>query len=113
LLIETALNRDELLLMPSITPEDVVIAVTIHRGDPPTISSLKLADRSLLTNKPKEADPELWRIGFKAFTINELMAEISPAWNIPLGRLKINCKRKAEPKAKFRLRDGWGIKWSR
>lgn len=100
----------ELVVLPNVVPEVIEIDIVVGRTDPPLVRSIKLGEISLLTSDSTNADPEMWRLGFNAFTLDDLAKEISREWSIPIGQLKLNCKPKGERKTKYRLRDGWAVR---
>jgi hypothetical protein len=107
--------RDELLFMPNVNPEMVVIDLAVRRSDPPTVRSLKIGTTSILTNDPHDEDSVTyaWRLSFQAFTIKELAQQLADEWSIPITQITINCKSTIDSKMKLRLPEGWGVRWPR
>lgn len=105
--------RDELPFLPSTTPQEVVVDLTIRRSAPPVVKTLTIKGRSLL-RKDKDSDsPEgrVWRLSVRGFTVKELRAQLAGEWSIPLELLRIESDRKLDPKLVLELPDGMSIKW--
>lgn len=105
--------RSSLLFLPNAEPEHVNVELVVRRTDPPTVRTLKVAERSLLTTDPENEDlaTHLWRLSFQSFTVKELHQQLADEWGIPTAQLEITCKPTLEPKTKLRLPEGTSIIW--
>ena len=115
LFIQRALEpyRGELPFLPSTTPQEVVVELSIRRSAPPVVKTLAIKGRSLL-RKDKDSDsPEgrVWRLSFRGFTVKELKTQLAEEWSIPLELLRIEPDRKLDPKLVLELPEGMSIKW--
>jgi len=102
-----------LLFLPSVEPEKVIVNLTIKRSDPPVVKSLKIGDRSLLSDNPKNDDlsTRLWRLSYQSFTLKELHQQMAGEWGIPIAQLEIAVGQSFEQKTKLRLPEGTSIIW--
>jgi len=105
--------RHEVLFLPNIVPENVVVDIAVRRSDPPTVRSLKIGAASCLNDEPigDEYLKSAWRLSFFAFTIEELRQRLAEEWSIPVAQLTINCSPRLNPRTKLRIQDGWGVTW--
>jgi len=105
--------RDELPFVPSASPQEVVVALSVRRSAPPLVKTLTIGGRSLLHEDKGSDSPEgrVWRLSFRAFTVKELKAQLAEEWSIPLELLTIASDRKLDPKLELELPDGVSIRW--
>lgn len=100
-----------LLFLPNTAPEKISVGLSIRKSDPPTIRSLKVGGRNLLTSEPDEADlsTRIWRLSYQSFTIKALREQLSEEWGVPDQQIEINCTPTIEAKLKLRLPEGSSI----
>jgi hypothetical protein len=105
--------RSSLLFLPNIEPEKIIVELAVRKTDPPTVSTLKIGVRDLLTTDPDNEDlsTRLWRLSFRSFTVKELHQQLVDEWGIPSAQLEIICKPKLEEKTVLRLPEGTSIIW--
>ena len=105
--------RDELPLVPSTSPQEVVIHLEVRRSAPPVIRSLKVGERNLL-HKDREGDsPEgrIWRLSFRDITVKELEEELADAWGIPRPLLSVEANPPLDRNFEFGVPQGFSIRW--
>jgi hypothetical protein len=105
--------RDELPFVPSASPQNVVVHVSVRRTAPPVVKSLKIGGRNLLHKDVAGDSPEgrVWRLSFRSFTLEGLRAGLAEAWSIPLALLTIETDERLDPKLELELPDGVSIRW--
>lgn len=105
--------RSSLLFLPSTEPEVVQVDVQIRKTDPPTVRSIKVSDKNLLTTDPDADDlsAKLWKLSYQNFTLEVLRDQLAEEWGIPTGQLEITCSPSLEAKVKLRLPEGASISW--
>ena len=105
--------RSSLLFLPNGEPEKVTVELAARKTDPPTVRTLKIAGRDLLTTDPdnKNLSTRLWRLSFRSFTMKDLHQQLVNEWGIPAAQLEIICKPKFEAKTELRLPEGTSIIW--
>lgn len=105
--------KSNLTFLPNVTPENVIVNVSVKRSDPPTIKSLKIGDKELLVDAPDSDDrsTSLWRLSFRKFTQDDLSQQMANEWGIPVAQLTIVCRPSMGPDTKLRLPDGYSIIW--
>jgi hypothetical protein len=115
LFIQRALEpyRDELPLVPSTSPQEVVVKLSVKRSAPPLVKTLTIGARSLLSEDGENDSPEgrVWRLSFRSFTIKELRTQLADEWSIPSDLLIIEPDRKLDPKLELELPEGMSIRW--
>jgi hypothetical protein len=105
--------RSDLLFLPSTEPEVVQVDVQIRKSDPPTIRSLSVGGRNLLTTDPDADDnsSRLWKLSYQNFTLSVLHEQLAEEWGIPAVQLQVICTPALDPKAKLRLPEGASFLW--
>jgi hypothetical protein len=105
--------RQEIPFRPNMIPETVIVDVAVLFGDPPTVRSLKVRGRSILTKDPEDADTlyYAWRLSRMSFTLEELGEILGREWSIPENQLSIKCSQLIDPKVKLRLPEGSSVSW--
>ncbi len=104
--------RSSLAVLPSKTPEKVVLEVTVKKKDPPLVNSIKFMGNELLTDHIEDEDSysRVWTLSFRKFSVDSLAEQVSSAWHIPEGQLELICDKKISPDTMFRLPEGKTIK---
>jgi hypothetical protein len=94
--------KASLLFMPNVEPETILVELSIRKSDPPTVRTLKVQGKDLLTtdSDAQDLDRRLWRLSFQSFTIRELHQQLSDEWGIPIDQLEIKCAPTLEAKTK-------------
>lgn len=105
--------RSSLLFLPNGEPEKVTVELAARKTDPPTVRTLKIVERDLLTTDPDSEDlsARLWRLSFRSFTVKELHQQLVDEWGIPTTQLEIICKPTFDAKTELRLPEGASIIW--
>lgn len=105
--------RSSLLFLPNGEPEKVAVELAARKTDPPTVRTLKIGERDLLTTDPENEDlsTRLWRLSYRSFTVKELHQQLVDEWGIPTAQLEIICKPTFDAKTKLRLPEGTSIIW--
>lgn len=105
--------RDDLPLIPSTSPQPVVVQLELRRSSSPVIRSLKVGERNLLHKDQDGDSPDgrVWRLSFRKFTIGELKKELADAWGIPHGLLSIEASPPLDPLFEFGVPEGHSIRW--
>jgi hypothetical protein len=108
--------KSRLPLLPSTTPEVVILELTVKLSDPPEVKSLKHKGQELLTRVNDETDfPhrawKLWKLAVRKFTVKQLKEMLAESWNIPLEQLEVNSSQKMDPDAEYRLPKGFSVRW--
>lgn len=105
--------RKSLPFVPSTPPEIVVVEVAVKKTGPPLVRSMKVGERSVLTNELSlvEQSTHVWRLSHQEFTLKTLRQQLSDEWGIPLEQVKVESKPDLGAAAKFRLPEGFGISW--
>lgn len=115
LLIQRTLEpyRDELPFVPSTSPQEVVVELSVRRSAPPMVKALTIGGRSLLHEDKDSGSPEgrVWRLSYRGFTLKELKAQLAEEWSIPLALLTITPDRKLDLKLELELPEGISIRW--
>lgn len=102
--------KSEVAFMPNQTPETVTLSLTVKKGDPPTLSSLKANGTELLsTNHALGGD--LWRLSFMSFTPKELGRMLSSQWGLPDGQLSIKVPKSFSEASELQLPEGTSVGW--
>jgi hypothetical protein len=106
--------RDELPLIPSTSPQPVVVRLKLRRSAPPVIRSLKVGDRDLLHKDQDGDSPQgrVWRLSFRDFTVGALKEELAEAWGVPRQLLSIEADPSLDPLFEFGVPEGYSIRWS-
>jgi hypothetical protein len=105
--------RDELPFVPSTSPQNVVVYLSVRRSAPPVVKELKIGKLNLLHKDSAGDSPEgrVWRLSFRSFTLKELRAELAEAWSIPRALLTIETDPPLDAKLELELADGVSIRW--
>lgn len=105
--------RSGLLFLPSVEPEVVLVDVRVRRSDPPTIRSITVNERNVLTTDPDADDDSsrLWKLSYQNFTLSALREQLSEEWAIPPDQLELACTPALDPKVKLRLPEGASFLW--
>lgn len=103
--------KANLLFMPNVEPETVLVELSIRKSDPPTVRALKVHGKDLLTTDSDERDLDrrLWRLSFQSFTAKELRQQLADEWGVPIEQLEIKCSPTFDAKAKLRILEGTGV----
>lgn len=103
--------KSELPFLPNTLPEMVTLELKVKKSDPPTVKSLTVEGRSLLSS---DVDPEgnVWRLSFQSFTVDKLRRQLADDWDIPLSQLEVVLSQKIESKTELRLPKETCIRWS-
>lgn len=102
--------KDEVPFMPSQSPEVVVLSLTVKKGDPPTVSSLKANDTNLLS-ADQHPEGKLWRLSYQSFTLKELGRMLCEEWGLPDTQLSIEPPAGFDLNSELRLPDETCIRW--
>lgn len=102
-----------LLFLPNVDPERVIVELAVRRSDPPTVRTLKIGTRDLLiTNPDKDAlSMRLWRLSYRSFTVEDLHQQLADEWGIPAEQLVITCKPTVDAKTELCLPERTSIVW--
>lgn len=105
--------RKGLPFMPSTPPEIVVVEVGVKRTDPPLVRTMKVGERSVLTDdlSTVEQSTHVWRLSHQDFSLKTLKQQLCDEWGVPIEQMRITCKPELEAAAKLRLPEGFGILW--
>lgn len=105
--------QDELPFLPSTSPQEVVVRLSVRRSAPPVIKALTLDGRNLLQKDRASDTPEgrAWRLSVRTFTVKELKSELAEVWNIPSSLLTVETDQPLDPKLELQLPDGMSIRW--
>ena len=103
--------RTSLLFLPDTEPDKVIVGLSYRRTDPPTVKALTVNGRDLLTVNPDEEElsSRIWRLSYQNFTVEELTAQLSDEWGVPLTQMEITCSPALEENVKLRLPEGASI----
>lgn len=102
-----------LLFLPNTEPEKVTVALTAKRTDPPTVLTLKIGERDLLTIAliDEALSTRLWRLSYRRFTLESLHQQLVEEWGIPPAQLVIICKPQLAAATEFQLPEGMTLVW--
>lgn len=104
--------RDNIAILPSKTPEKVILEIKATLKDPPIVNSIKYQGNELVTDEieDEESYSRIWTLSFRKFNIDRLSKQISDAWHIPDGQLELSYDHKISPDTKFSLPEGKTIR---
>jgi hypothetical protein len=104
--------KAHLPFLPATPPEMVILEVTTKASDPPLLTSVKFGDRELLIKVKEQSDfLSTWKLSYVQFTVGELKKALEEAWSIPPEQVQIHSSQKINEDLKYRLPQGFGLKW--
>lgn len=94
-----------LAILPSESPEEFEIEITIKKQDHPLIISVKHKDKELIVDYKEDdsAHERIWKLSFRSFTISGLKGLISSGWYIPKDQIIIKCNESMPEDTAYKL----------
>jgi TIR domain len=98
---------------PNAEPEFIMLELTVQKGAPPVIRTLKVGERSLLhaNDESSNAIGHVWRLSYQSFTIAELRRRLADEWSLPIEQIIIRPPKGVDANVKLRIPDGMSVIW--